>query len=105
MTNVKIEDRVSQALRHLRPEDISSVQRALVLLAEDPFASTLQTRRLHGEPDVFLLRASERLRVIYRIEGRQEKEGDPAAFAIVVEDIVSHEALKRHFSGGHDEAV
>lgn len=100
MVHIRIEDRVRQALRYLGPEDVSSVQRSLSLLAKDPMGSAVQTKRLAGVPNVFVLRASDQLRVVYRIEGNAETpESEPnvgqAPSAIIVEDVISRSTLDR----------
>ena len=103
MPEVQTENRFSQALMHLLPEDISSVQRALVSLSKDPFSASLQTHRLKGADDFYVLRASDRLRIIYRIERRQEGENS-TSLVIVAEDIISREALRQYLPGDNDEA-
>ena len=98
MPDVQTEDRFSQALLHLAPEEIYTVQRALAALSEDPFRG----RMLAGADNIYLLRASDQLRIIYRVERRPK--GESSASVIVAEDLISREALRRYLPGGADEA-
>jgi hypothetical protein len=70
MPDVQTENRFSQALLHLLPEEISVVQEALVDLSADPFRG----RMLAGADNSYLRRASDQLRIIYRIERRPQGE-------------------------------
>jgi hypothetical protein len=99
MLDVQTENRFSQALLHLLPEEISIVQRALVALSTDPFRG----RMLAGTDNSYLLRASDQLRIIYRIERRTEGENSKSPL-IVAEDLISGEALRRYLPGGTVEA-
>ena len=91
MPDVQTENRFSQALLHLLPEEIFAVQRALVALSEDPFRGTM----LAGVENSYLLRASDQLRILYRIERRTGGE-NAASPVIVAEDLISKEALRRY---------
>ncbi len=75
------------------------MQRALVALSEDPFRG----RMLAGADNSYLLRASDQLRIIYRIDRRPEGENSTSA-VIVAEDLISGEALRRYLPGGTPEA-
>ena len=99
MADVQTENRFSQALLHLPPDEISIVQRALVALSDDPFRGKM----LAGADNSYLLRASDQLRIIYRIERRLEGENS-ASPVIVAEDLISGEALRRYLPGGAVEA-
>ena len=99
MPAVQTENRFSQALLHLLPEEISVVQRALGELSKDPFLG----RVLAGADDSYLLRASDQLRIIYRIERRSDGENSVPP-VVVAEDIISGEALRRFLPCGADEA-
>jgi hypothetical protein len=98
MLDVQTENRFSQALLHLLPEEISIVQKALVSLSAEPFSG----RMLAGADNRYLLRADQ-LRIIYRIERRPEGE-DATSPVIVAEDLISGEALRRYLPGGTVEA-
>jgi hypothetical protein len=99
MLDVQTENRFSQALLHLLPEEISIVQRALVALSTDPFGG----RMLAGTDNSYLLRASDQLRILYRIERRPEGENSKSP-VIVAEDLISGEALRRYLPGATVEA-
>jgi hypothetical protein len=83
MADVQTENRFSQALLHLPPDEISIVQRALVALSQDPFCGKM----LAGADNSYLLRASDQLRIIYRIERPVEGENaaSPVIFAAKIE--------------------
>ena len=99
MADVQTENRFSQALLHFPADEISIVQRALVALSEDPFRGKV----LAGVDNSYLLRASDELRIIYRIERPLEGENSTSA-VIVAEDLISGEALRRYLPGGAVEA-
>jgi hypothetical protein len=99
MLEVQTENRFSQALLHLLPEEISVVQWALDGLSKE----TLSGMMLAGTDNGYLLRASDQLRIIYRIEPRPEGENSKSP-VIVAEDLISGEALRRYLPGGIVEA-
>jgi len=89
-----IEDRVEQALRHLNPVEAKKVARVLRQLQDEDFQNFRHRFITHklstpGE-QVFVLRATPRLRVLFKYRDDQ---------TLLIEDIVSHEVLEKFFGG------
>jgi hypothetical protein len=94
------EDRVIQAIRHLGEKDRARVMDALNILQEGGVQALTGSRKaykLAGSGNLFVLRPSQRLRIIFSY-----REGEPPAneSTIVVEDVVTHATLEKHFSRG-----
>jgi hypothetical protein len=96
MATLQFEDRVLQALRHLPEDELALVKSAFDRLA-DGSGSLPDAKPLASDPNVYVLRASPELRVIYRREerlngtGNGHQDGD----LVVVEDIASRRVLDR----------
>ena len=91
-----IEDRVEQALRHLRPAEAKKIAHVLSMLEAESFEHLRTHYQIHklltpGE-QVFVLRATPRLRILFKYGEDQ---------TVVIEDIVSHEALEKFGGGRH----
>jgi len=89
-----IEERVEQAFRHLQPQEAEKVSRVLHALEQETFDNLRTHFQVHkllvpGE-QVFVLRATPRLRILFKYGEDQ---------TLIVEDIVSHEVLEKFFSG------
>lgn len=93
---ILIEDRVEQAFRHLQPSDAEKVARVLSMLDVESFENLRTHFQIHklstpGE-QVFVLRATPRLRILFKYGEDQ---------TLLIEDIVSHEVLEKFFGGRH----
>jgi hypothetical protein len=93
---VSLEERVEQAFRHLRPDEAKKVKEVLRTLEVESFETIRERFQIHklvspGE-QVFVLRATQRLRILFRYGERQE---------LIIEDIVSHDILQKYFHRGH----
>lgn len=93
---ILIEDRVGQAFRHLQPTDAAKVARVLSILEVESFENLRTHFQIHklstpGE-QVFVLRATPRLRILFKYGEDQ---------TLLIEDIVSHEVLEKFFGGRH----
>lgn len=91
-----IEDRVEQAFRHLQPSEADKVTSVLSRLKAETFENLRHHFSIHkllipGE-QVFVLRATPRLRILFKYGENQ---------TLLIEDIVSHEVLEKFFGGRH----
>ena len=91
---ILIEDRVEQAFRHLQPAEADKVARVLSMLEVESFENLRTHFQIHklstpGE-QVFVLRATPRLRILFKYGEDQ---------TLLIEDIVSHEVLEKFFGG------
>jgi len=93
--NLIVEERVQQALRHLQRADGAKVIQAfdrLQAMDLEGLRHSNKTAKLAGpRPDMFVYKATPRLRILFRYQHRNEP-------SLIIEDIVSHDLLERHFS-------
>lgn len=87
-----LEDRVEQAFRYLQPSDANHITKIIQALKQESFENLRTRFDIHklsspGE-QVFVLRATPRLRILFKYTEDQ---------TLVIEDIVSHEMLKKIF--------
>ncbi|MFM7439211.1 MAG: hypothetical protein ACKO2V_11515 [Snowella sp.] len=87
-----LEDRVEQAFRYLQPSDANHITKIIQALIQESFENLRTRFDIHklsspGE-QVFVLRATPRLRILFKYTEDQ---------TLVIEDIVSHEMLKKFF--------
>jgi mRNA-degrading endonuclease YafQ of YafQ-DinJ toxin-antitoxin module len=87
-----LEDRVEQAFRYLQPSDANHITKIIQALKQESFENLRTRFDIHklsspGE-QVFVLRATPRLRILFKYT--EDKN-------LVIEDIVSHEMLKKFF--------
>ena len=87
-----LEDRVEQAFRYLQPSDANHITKIIQALKQESFENLRTRFDIHklsspGE-QVFVLRATPRLRILFKYTEDQ---------TLVIEDIVSHEMLKKFF--------
>ncbi len=91
-----IEDRVEQAFRHLQPMEAEKVARVLQKLESETFENLRShfqiNKLLTPSEQVFVLRATPRLRILFKYGEDQ---------TLLIEDIVSHEVLEKFFGGRH----
>jgi mRNA-degrading endonuclease RelE of RelBE toxin-antitoxin system len=89
-----IEDRVEQALRHLQPSEAKKIEHVIFSLEAESFETFRHRFQIYKlsipNEQVFVLRATQRLRILFKYGEDQ---------TIIIEDIVSHETLEKHFSG------
>ena len=90
--NLLLEDRVEQAFRYLQPSDANHITKIIQDLKQESFENLRTRFDIHklsspGE-QVFVLRATPRLRILFKYTEDQ---------TLVIEDIVSHEMLKKFF--------
>jgi hypothetical protein len=87
-----LEDRVEQAFRYLQANDAQHITKIIQALKQESFENLRKRFDIHklsspGE-QVFVLRATPRLRILFKYTEDQ---------TLVIEDIVSHEMLKKFF--------
>jgi hypothetical protein len=87
-----LDERVEKALRHLAPREANRARDAMRVLEYQKPETVRQLfpkLQSQGEPgQLFLLRVTPRLRAIFRYS----EDG-----SVVIEDLVSHDVLTRHF--------
>jgi mRNA-degrading endonuclease RelE of RelBE toxin-antitoxin system len=80
---VIVEERVRQGIRYLQPQDAAKVQRTLDSLQQlgvEDLKSHRGTYKLKGLRDLFILRASPRLRILFRYQDDPlDASGEPTA--------------------------
>jgi hypothetical protein len=91
---VRVESRVEQSLRYLKASEASKIRLLLIELESleiEGFRQRPDVRKLAiSGQEIYVIRANIRLRIICRYDGGQ---------ILVIEDIVSHDALEKYFSG------
>ena len=90
--NLLLEDRVEQAVRYLQPPDAKHITKIIQALKQESLENLRKRFDIYplsspGE-QVFVLRATPRLRILFKYT--EDK-------TLVIEDIVSHEMLKKFF--------
>jgi hypothetical protein len=99
------QERVQQALRHLQPADEAKVMKALDHLQSmgpDGLRHSSKTAKRAGPGDaLFVYKATPRLRILFRYKYKDDKD-EPSTPrdepTLIIEDIVSHDLLEKHFS-------
>lgn len=91
-----IEERAEQAYRHLQPPEAAKISRVLASLESENFEQLRIRRDIYklstfGE-HIFVLAATPRIRILLKYAEDH---------TLVIEDIVSHDALQRFLSGRH----
>ena len=106
MSTLLIADRVMQTALNLDPREHDRLLQALNVLKQDPFDPALSTHviAIAGMPNTFVLRVSDRLRLIYSIQRQQPLSlpSPPESIEIVALDIVSKDGLRHYLSGGDE---
>jgi hypothetical protein len=89
--NVELTDRAKIALDHLQPLDKKGAERMILQLSDFPNGLTLRGKVHKATPingDVFIARASQRFRIVFREEQQM----------LLILDIVHHDRLQNLFN-------
>ncbi|MGO9260121.1 MAG: hypothetical protein ACLQU1_27980 [Bryobacteraceae bacterium] len=96
------QERVQQALRHLQPADEAKVMKALDHLQSmgpDGLRHSSKTAKRAGTGEaLFVYKATPRLRILFRYKYKDEPSTPRDEPTLIIEDIVSHDLLEKHFS-------
>lgn len=88
--NVELAREAAAALSLLPEEDKSLVEQAIDRLAAGPNPPGIpQSYRLRGEPELHVLRAGGRFRIVYTAQPER---------SIVVRDVVNHDSVREYFT-------